>query len=400
MEFFRAKHLISSAALAMLLLISRGQDTAFALGAPGLDAGSESDSPLTCAFTVDVLSEPVQAGGADCIPDGLPDPTPMGGAPSSPQTEAGGSSAPSAQSPQDSEQGGAVPSAPAPSQDEEKGSAPSQAPAPAEKPAEKPAASSAADQPAKETENKSEISDKRPRPYTPLYYGEEPVREIYSFNYNDRSYHRITYYEDMVNVLDLLEGFEQLPVDTPECVGFLIVTERGKYPIYLSGVRPSDNSRTDRLIETAINYNESYTGTVQWVAYMDVSKITNISFNGLGGFGYSLYTYPTDIVFQISLDTNNPATINTIGTFLKNLEVTPSPKIYGKTVENAAPDSYYTLDIEFVSGVVYHLFGYDSGIFFSASDSEGTVVYDCTQNQIKAMRDMMTELRGVSLADA
>lgn len=226
------------------------------------------------------------------------------------------------------------------------------------------------------------------------------MREIYSFDYNNRAYHRITYYDDMVNVLDLLKGFEQLPVETPECVGFLIVTERGKYPVYLSGVRLSDNSQTDRLIETAINYNESYTGTVQWVAYMDVSKITHISFNGLGGFGYSLYNYPTDIVFQISLETSNPATINTIGTFLKNLEVMPSPKIYGETIANAAPDSYYTLDIEFVSGVVYHLFGYDSGICISTSDSEETIVYDCTQNQIKAMRDMMTELRGVSLTDA
>lgn len=237
------------------------------------------------------------------------------------------------------------------------------------------------------------------RPYTTLYYQDEPVREIYSFDYIDRTYHRITLYEDMAEVLDLLDGFQQNPIQTPECIGFLIVTGDGKYPVYLSGVRPYDDSKADRLIETCVNFNEAYSSTASWVAYLDIDKIAGISFEGLGGYGYSLYNYPTDLVFQISLDTRNTATINTVGAFLKNLEVAPFPKIYSETVANMAPDSYYALDIELVNGVVYHIFGYDEGICISSSDSAETVVYGCTQNQVKAMRDMMAELRGVSLTD-
>lgn len=65
----------------MLLLISRGQDTSFALGALELDAGAEPDVQLACVVSADVLSEPIQRGGAECTPAGLPDPTPTGGAP-------------------------------------------------------------------------------------------------------------------------------------------------------------------------------------------------------------------------------------------------------------------------------------------------------------------------------
>jgi hypothetical protein len=231
------------------------------------------------------------------------------------------------------------------------------------------------------------------KPAPAVLFNGEQVVEIYSLDYANRRYHKVIDAEKQKIIAAKLEGHTPPPVENQEGqVGFLIFTDKSKYPFYIDE-DPKDGSAIDKEIATlSRDCNALYCGVAQWLAYMSTSNIQRITFSGIGGYGFSLKEYSSKEQYQIDVDTADLKEISAVSAYLKGIEVSkkthindgpPNPKMVG---------SHYSMSIFFSTGVRYDIDGYESGISVYSSDLNQTIFYDCTEKQIKGLRDLMMGL--------
>lgn len=225
-----------------------------------------------------------------------------------------------------------------------------------------------------------------------LLYNGEAVRELYSLSYASRTYHKITKESDKQDALSaLLKYAKYAPVELhaterADQVGFLVITEKGKYPIYL-GVKPRsdrDYSKTSRLVELAARCNTQYEPYAQWLVYMSESNIEKIE---LGGTDWDKKNHET--AWDISATVTDRESIEKISAYFKNLVVSPDTKIITEEINPDTPFycPAYSFTIHFKSGVSYHGENKDGTLLLSSSDMKYSVAYSNPDGTEKEQSD-------------
>ena len=240
----------------------------------------------------------------------------------------------------------------------------------------------------------STISSQADKPeQKPVNFKGETVLSLYSLDYANRLYHPVGNLEKAAGVL---AGLEEMETDTDvtgtDRVGFLVFTDKAKYAYYLDAAS-QDESQKD-LIQASKNHNSASTGIAQWLAYMSTSNITNVKFSGECGPGFSLKKWTDQKSFHIDVDTNDPASIQAVGSFLKSMTVNAKPEISAHTGRNWATNDgeHFSIILNFSSGTKYGIEGSHDWIYITSSDMQEDIIYQCTSDVIKALRDCMAGL--------
>lgn len=228
----------------------------------------------------------------------------------------------------------------------------------------------------------------------PLYQ-KETVSSLYSLDYANRRYHKITDAEMIKEILSILNQYTPPKHSSKDQVGFLIFTKKGKYAFYLP--RKSNyktNENLSRLTDLSVQCNKKTAGTAQWLTYMSTSNISHISYSGQAGRGY---TNKNNIKNEVSvgIDTTDKNTMRQAGAFLKTLAVNASPHIIAeKNADNPSMVmGLIDLRIEFKTGVTYTIFAYETGFSIASSDMNETIFYECSKETVRSLRDFMWDLQ-------
>lgn len=223
-----------------------------------------------------------------------------------------------------------------------------------------------------------------------LYRG-EAVTELYSLDYEKRTYQRVTEDADITAALDALEDYipeKVSPKSREQQRGFLIFTDKGKYPVYLPDEGKKEQTRELYALSGA--YNGKYPRHIQWLVYMSTENIESVTFGGFGGKGYTHEDYRE--TYSIDAQITNPESIEKISRFLKEMVVTPESDVSYERSNPGTPAGVFDLRIDFKNGIHY----YCSGPFFSiySSDMPEQITYreDDKLEQTTSLRDLMMEL--------
>ncbi|WP_312644379.1 hypothetical protein [Hydrogenoanaerobacterium sp.] len=185
--------------------------------------------------------------------------------------------------------------------------------------------------------------------------------DFYSWNPTDYTYHSITHRKDSEELRALLLNLKRDNSATPdksseEKLGFLVYTadsEKSTYYVTPTQVYDKDKQvlnataeQCQTLYDAAKESNRNHKGVPQWLAYMSLERITEVSFDGLNENGTQ------DISFQ----TQDAKAIRSIWAFLRNLKVKPDSTIKRDTLNFNAPADLIRMRLEFNSGVQYDIF--------------------------------------------
>ena len=233
--------------------------------------------------------------------------------------------------------------------------------------------------------------------YEGIIYREKAVTAIYSLDKANRSYQLVTDQVDIEEIIPLLEHLEPVSLESKDAVGFLVFTTEGKFAWYLS--KSTGTDPVGILSDISQRCNKKYSRHAQWLAYMSPENLVKVEFGGIGGPGYTRKTWPSTETFGIKVDTSDPDDLLTVALFLKGLTVGAEPIIIDDSINPSSPAGLYTMRLTFKSGVVYNILGYNSGLNIGSSDMKESILYDCSETQIQAMRDMMAGLKTAQLID-
>ena len=194
-----------------------------------------------------------------------------------------------------------------------------------------------------------------------LRYNVELVTAVYSFDYTARTYQLVTDKPEQETIVNLLKGYKAPAVSDKNAVGFLVFTDKGKYPVYLPSKTDGQSAKTKKLVELSLECNKKYPRHIQWFAFMSPENIERITFSGAGGGDASWTLNPQKYTkfCTISLDTRDPASIRKISDYLKGLTV--GPVFHSSRDDDIFYNPITTMDgqsitIYFKNGVTYGTF--------------------------------------------
>ncbi len=248
----------------------------------------------------------------------------------------------------------------------------------------------------KPTVSASSNSDTPLQDAAPLTFRGETVTSIYSLDLDDRMYYLLTDRQLKETALTLLEDY-----DSPEYnqdrirVGFLIFTDKTKYPLYLYKNPNGYNKDEEELLELADICNQQPKGYMQWIAYMSTENIVEARFVGQGGGRYTHNPEATSHnEFALTLNTNDLESIRKISNYIKDMAVvsvddivTGAENFYGF----GSDPGIYDLWLTYKNGVVYYLHGSGSQIVFH--DAHEQIFFTLQDDDAhKGLRDLIASL--------
>lgn len=225
------------------------------------------------------------------------------------------------------------------------------------------------------------------------------ISELYSFDYQNRTYHKITDDADVRETAGLLRGIG--PSDGSSKAGardgargFLAFLSDGERIVWyvtadmLSddvGVIPSSQSTRAGLLAVSGLMNGKYPGVMQGMAHMDISKIKWIEYRDSDNFGT-----PT-----VYFGGNDPAVIKALADCLRSLEVKPKPIVvkYPAGQDIFRPSIGYSqiITIHMESGYQYTLIPGGSQLEVWTPMREDVFYQLAKPAQFEALRQTMVE---------
>lgn len=225
-----------------------------------------------------------------------------------------------------------------------------------------------------------------------VVFKNETVTEVYSLDYSARRYHKVTDSQKIKTIAAKLNAYDPPVSHEPGQVGFLIFTDKGKYDYYLSPNTDAGSETDKELAKLSMDCNALYPGVVQWLAYMSTSNIQRITFDGAGGYGFSLKEYERFENFDIDVDTNSKEEIQKISTYIKSILVEKEKMIADGEPNPKTSGDLYSMLIIFNTGVNYGINGYTNSIWVYSTDINQTIYYNCSEQDISGLRDLMMGL--------
>ena len=192
-----------------------------------------------------------------------------------------------------------------------------------------------------------------------ITFNDETVTEVYSLNFEDRQYHKVTDYEVMKEITSKITKYDPKSTKTLYQNGFLIVTDGNKYEYNL--IEDGANAKEKELINLSKKCNEDYDGNIQWLSFMSSSNITKI---------HAISPYFDKPVAAAPSQED----IRAMSNFLKSLTVNSEIKLSEDEVNPQDPRAHISL--KFKSGVEYiiHLTDFEN-VYISSSHAEGEIMY-------------------------
>lgn len=225
------------------------------------------------------------------------------------------------------------------------------------------------------------------------------IAEAYSFDYANRSYHKIT---DLALLTDMslrLDNYTPAVSKDKNQVGFLVFTGKGeKYEYYLDSDEEKASISDKPLIELSKTCNEKFPASAQWLAFMSSSNIERITFAGEIDKDFPAENVVPSQNYFLQLDTKDKIYLEKIAAFLKTIKVS-DPKVREHINVNPVTEGsdMYQLSIDFKTEVNYSIFGKDDDLTISSSYMNESISYKCAKSEIKALRDFMASL-GLGIA--
>lgn len=230
-----------------------------------------------------------------------------------------------------------------------------------------------------------------------VLFQDESVVEMYSLEYANRLYHPIEDWDGVAKLVPALEGLSpDQPVSKADAVGFLVVTDRGKYAYYLD---PDTQEEAEKdLVKASQNYNQASPGVAQWLAYMSLSNLTHVYYSGSCGRGLDLKQWPDDREYGVLVDTDDPETLRAVGAFLKTIPAQSGTVYPDRGAPNLQTNYMGTIQMKlsFSTGEEnsYFFICAGEGSFSVRCKAMGEeIAYKCSPASMDALRDFMSDLK-------
>ena len=220
-----------------------------------------------------------------------------------------------------------------------------------------------------------------------LQYKGEPITEVYSFYYGNRSYHRVFSAARIAEILELLEKYPVNEEATFGNVGFLIVTEEDRHPLYF------DPETSQVLINLSGDCIRASDPLIQWLVYIDTDNIESITCTtpvgraSLGG-GDSK---------RCSLSTKNRDSIERLSGYLSSMIVKEDSIISWEPVDKQPQGTVLTMDIVFSTGTTYHITTDKNSLTISCPQMEEHITYRCYPSRLQGLYDLISLMPGAKV---
>ncbi|MDR2654777.1 MAG: hypothetical protein LBC56_01720 [Oscillospiraceae bacterium] len=228
-----------------------------------------------------------------------------------------------------------------------------------------------------------------------LYKG-ETVLELHSRDGAYRSYQKVTDPALIKSIVSKLNSVT-VPADTSRSLGFLVVTDKGKYDIHFPKVMTGKNTLMDQLVQLSIECNVLYPRNIQWLAYMSTAKITRVQYTGPFGGAYTNKASWKNKHGSANFDSKNSATLGKVSALLKELTFSGAPEVSKLSNNPVVSPGECVIKLEFTTGVTYYIIINKDSQFMSIESSdmkEQTIFY--RNLSAKQLNDFFDAIAGLS----
>lgn len=222
-------------------------------------------------------------------------------------------------------------------------------------------------------------------------YQDETITEVFSFQYKNRSYHRVNSRSKIAEIVRMLEEKQPDEELTTGNVGFLILTEEGGHSIYL------DASSDQALVDLSVECIRDSSPLIQWLVYMNPENIASI--RATASVGKNSLAKDSAVI-TARLETDDRDSIGRIAGYLQNMMVKDDPTLSWDEVDYQGKGKRLTLDITFTSGILYHITADSKTITISCPDMPEHIIYSASPSRLQALSDLISLMPGAALTKA